>query len=32
VRDAADAVSAKLGVSRKSAYDRALALRNPPRD
>ena len=32
VRDAADAVSVKLGVSRKSAYDRALALRNPPRD
>lgn len=32
VRDAADAVSAKLRVSRKSAYDRALALRNPPRD
>lgn len=32
VRDAADAVSSKLGVSRKIAYDRALALRNTPRD
>lgn len=32
VRDAADAVSSKLGVSRKIAYDRALAVRNTPRD
>jgi 16S rRNA (cytidine1402-2'-O)-methyltransferase len=28
VRDAADAVSSRLGVSRKIAYDRALVLRN----
>jgi len=32
VRDAADAVSSKLGVSRKIAYDRALVLRNLPRN
>lgn len=32
VRDAADAVSSKLGVSRKIAYDRALAVRNTPRE
>ena len=32
VRDAADAVSSRLGVSRKIAYDRALVLRNSPRD
>ena len=32
VRDAADAVSSRLGVSRKIAYDRALVLRNLPRN
>ena len=32
VRDAADAVSSRLGVSRKIAYDRALVLRNSPRN
>ena len=32
VRDAADAVSSRLGVSRKIAYDRALVLRNSPRE
>ena len=32
VRDAADAVSSRLGVSRKIAYDRALVLRNLPRE
>lgn len=32
VRDAADTVSSRLGVSRKIAYDRALVLRNLPRE